>query len=197
MTSNKALRLLLVLIPLAAACSGDAMAVDSTPAPDETTTYYVVRHAERNLGEDPPLNEEGVIRAERLADSLEFAGIDEIVTTRFIRGQQTGEPLATRTDVPIIVAPAEFSSWPEFAADVSAWQLDREVAGRTYLMIGHSSEYNTTLLQALGAPDTGEALGEAYQDIVILVRQVDGSVRLSTLQYGGRSSLDELSGIPP
>lgn len=188
--------LTLGLLGLLIACSGDASAGEP-PAPSQTITYYVVRHAERNLGEDPPLNEEGIVRAERLADSLERAGIDEIVTTLFIRGQQTGQPLADRTGVPITVAPAEFTEWPEFATDVAAWQLEREQAGTTYLMIGHSSTYNTTLLEALGAPETGETLGEAYRDIVLLVREPDGTVKLSTLQYGGPSSLDELSGIPP
>ncbi|MEM7434953.1 MAG: histidine phosphatase family protein [Myxococcota bacterium] len=186
-----------VLLSLATACSGDASAGAPDSPPDQTTTYYVVRHAERNLGEDPPINEEGEVRAERLADALDQAGIDEIVATLFVRTQQTGEPLAERTDIPISVAPPEMATWPEFATEVAAWQLDREVAGTTYLMIGHSSGYNTTLLQALGAPVNDEVLAEAYQDIVILSREPDGTVKLSTLQYGGPSSLDELSGVTP
>ena len=56
-------------------------------------------------------------------------------------------------------------------------------------MIGHSGGYNTTLLEGLGAPPIGP-LAERYQDLVILMRESDGSVRLSILQYGGTSSLD-------
>jgi len=161
-----------------------------TPDTTQPTIYYVVRHAERDIGDDPPLNEEGFERAERRADALEQAGIDEIVTTRFLRGQQTGQPLSDRTGVPIAIAPFEWTSWPEFALDVSAWQLEREVPGTTYLMIGHSSTYNTTLLTELGAPPSEEPLAERFQDLVIMIREPDGAVRLSVLQYGGESSLD-------
>ena len=178
------------VFPLCIACSEGASAEDPT-IPERETTYYVIRHAERNPGDDPPLNDEGAARAERLADALEQAGIDEIVTTSFIRGQQTAQPLSDRTDAPIAVAPFEKAAtpWREFALDVAAWQREREVAGATYLMIGHSGGYNTTLLEGLGAPSSGTR-AEAYQDVVILVREPDGSVKLSILQYGGESSLD-------
>ena len=151
--------------------------------------YYVVRHAERDPGNDPPINDEGRVRADRLADALEQAGIDEIITTSFIRGQQTAEPLSNRTDVPITVAPFERTGWPTLATNVAAWQREREIDGATYLMIGHSGGYNTTLLEELGAPSSG-TLAEAYQDLVILIREPDGAVKLSILQYGGQSSLD-------
>ena len=159
------------------------------PISGQPTVYYVVRHAERDPGDDPPINDEGAIRAERLADALERAGIDEIITTSFIRGQQTGEPLSNRMDVPMTVAPLERVSWPTLATNVAEWQLEREVDGATYLMIGHSGGYNTTLLEALGAPSSG-TLAERYQDLVILIREPDGAVKLSMLQYGGESSLD-------
>lgn len=179
--------ILVAVCSLFAACSGDASAEGTDGA--RPTVYYVVRHAERDPGEDPPINDEGVLRAERLADALELAGVDEIVTTEFIRGQQTGQPLSERTGAPITVAPFERETWPSFATDVAAWQREREVPGTTYLMIGHSGGYNTTLLDGLGAPAAG-TLAESYQDMVVLMRESDGSVRLSVLQYGGESSLD-------
>lgn len=179
--------ILAAFLPVCVACSGDASAEGTSGV--RPTVYYVVRHAERDPGADPPINDEGVVRAERLADSLEEAGVDEIVTTEFIRGQQTGEPLSERTGAPITVAPFERETWPSFATNVAAWQREREVPGSTYLMIGHSGGYNTTLLDGLGAPESG-TLAEAYQDMVILIRESDGSVRLSVLQYGGESSLD-------
>ena len=153
------------------------------------TTYYVIRHTERDPGPDPPINAEGRDRAKRLADALQAAGVDEIVTTSFVRGQQSGEPLSERTGAPITVAPFAPKDWRQLAAEVAAWQLGQEVAGKTYLMIGHSGGYNTTLLEGLGAPPSG-TLAERYQDLVILIREPDGAVRLAILQYGGESSLD-------
>ena len=186
------------LIALSLACGSDGGTTEPggpdpevpiEPNSERGITYYVIRHTERDPGIDAPINEEGEARAERLADALEFAGIDEIITTVFIRGQQSGEPLSERTGAPITVAPPLFSTWPELATEVAEWRLDREVEGDTYLMIGHSSGYNTTLLQALGAPDVG-TLAEDYQDFVVLIREPDGSTKLSVLQYGGPSSLD-------
>ena len=159
------------------------------PSSARPTVYYVIRHAERDPGADPPLNQEGIGRAQRLADALEEAGVDEIIGTQFVRTQQTGQPLADRTSAPITVAPSEWNDWIDFAEQIAAWQLEREVPGATYLMIGHSSGYNTTLLQGLGASPSGP-LAEKYQDMVILMREADGTVRLSILQYGGESSLD-------
>jgi len=156
----------------------------------ETTTYYVVRHTERDPGFDPPVNAEGEVRAVALADRLEGAGIDEIVTTQFIRGQQSGQPLADRLGQTITVAPFSMdASWPDFATAVGGWQRDREVSGQTYLMIGHSGGYNTTLLNRLGA-DLSTATGERYEELVILVRAPDGTVSVTVETYGGESSLD-------
>lgn len=167
----------------------DGGPVDAGPSSGRPTVYYVIRHTERDPGTDPPINAEGEARAERLADALEQAGIDEIVTTTFIRGQQSGAPLANRTGVPITVAPIPPTSWPAFGTAVGEWQRAREIPGRTYLLIGHSGGYNTALLRTLGGP-SGDTLGERYQDLVLLVREPNGVVRLARLQYGGASSLD-------
>jgi len=177
------------LVIVSLACASDEVGDAPNPSVERATTYYVVRHTERDSGVDPPINEEGQERAERLADALEYAGVDEIITTQFLRGQQSGRPLSDRTGAPITIAPFEPTDWPDLARDVAEWQLEREVQGSTYLMIGHASTYNTTLLLELGAPNVG-TMAERYQDIATLVREPDGSARLSLLEFGGPSSLD-------
>lgn len=169
---------------------------DASPHPDAgpppsglPTTYYVIRHTERDPGLDPPINAEGQARAERLATSLGGTGFDEIVVTSFLRNQQSAAPLAERTGTPVTVAPISMTtSWSTFGTEVAAWQRAREIPGSTVLMIGHSGGYNTALLRGLGAEDV--AILERYQDLVIVVREPDGSVRTSLLEYGGPSSLD-------
>ncbi|MEO0323169.1 MAG: histidine phosphatase family protein [Myxococcota bacterium] len=189
------MRLLLACSLLAFAACGDddgaTAGVDAaTDAPSAgTTVYYVVRHTERDPGMDPPINAEGEVRAVALADRLEAAGIDEVITTQFIRGQQSGQPLADRLSQTITVAPFEWRSWTSFAEEISAWQVDREVPGQTYLMIGHSGGYNSTLLRGLGAEFEGTR-GERYEDLVVLTKLPDGTVTLESELYGGPSSLD-------
>lgn len=179
--------------PLDAGASPDA---GPAPAPDAgvqdggaRTVYFVIRHTERNPGVDPPINAEGEGRAVRLADALEGAGIDEIITTSFIRGQQSGQPLADRRGLEITVAPVEPASWPIFGEEVAAWQRAREQPGRTYLLIGHAGGYNSALLRGLGADFDGTR-AERYQDLAVLIREPDGAVHAAFLQYGGPSSLD-------
>ncbi|MEM9195051.1 MAG: histidine phosphatase family protein [Myxococcota bacterium] len=178
-----------------ASAESDADASSETDAsgdgeiPEGSTIYYIVRHTERDPGADPPINAEGIVRAQALADRLENAGIDEIITTMFIRGQQSGQPLADRLGQQITVAPFMMTTWTAFAAEVSAWQQQRETPGNTYLMIGHSGGYNTGLLTGLGATLNGTT-GERYEDLVIMVREPDGTVRVTEELYGGPSSLD-------
>ena len=163
---------------------------DAGPPPTgRPTTYYVIRHTERDPGLDPPINAEGQARAERLATLLGATGFDEIVVTSFLRNQQSAMPLAERTGAPVTVAPISMTaSWSEFGAEVAAWQRAREVPGSTVLMIGHSGGYNDALLRGLGVE--GVTILERYQDLVIVVREPDGDVRTSVLEYGGPSSLD-------
>jgi hypothetical protein len=194
MRSQRRFALALGLLALAG-CDEDPLPDAGAPTrdadvPEGATVYYVVRHTERDPGLDPPINAEGEARAEALADRLEGAGLDAIVTTRFIRGPQSGRPLADRLGLDITMAPFEMGgSWPAFAEQVASWQRAREVEGQTYLMIGHSGGYNTTLLRGLGA-DVPAVAGERYEDLVILTRAADGAVTLTEETYGGPSSLD-------
>ena len=52
------------------------------------------------------------------------------------------------------------------------------------------SKYATYGREAEGVGDAAGPLAEQYQDMVILMREADRTVRLSILQYGGVSSLD-------
>ncbi len=64
-----------------------------------TTTYYVVRHAEKaaptgNMSSDVPLSEEGKQRAEALKDVLQGKKIQHIYSTNTIRTTSTAKPLS-------------------------------------------------------------------------------------------------------
>ncbi|MBX3249017.1 MAG: histidine phosphatase family protein [Myxococcales bacterium] len=169
------------------ATSPDATTPDAS-ADDLSSIYYVVRHAERDVGEDPPINEEGERRSAALAALLADRGVDEIVVTFFLRNQQTAAPLAAQTGAPIVEAPPRMTAaWPDFGAAVAAWQLGRERPGTTTVMIGHSGGYNNQLLRALGVEET---IRERYQDLVIVTRRAGQPTTWEITEYGGPSSLD-------
>lgn len=68
-----------------------------------TSTFYVVRHAERQSATDDttPLSAAGLTRANTLADSLRNKGIDSVYSTNYLRCTQTAGPTAEH--VPIVL----------------------------------------------------------------------------------------------
>ena len=120
---------------------------------------FLVRHAERaDAGAtpqtDPPLSAAGQARAQKLAALLADAGITSIVTTEFVRTQQTAERLATRLGVT-----------PETVA------ADNPAGVVATLKISHGNE----IVLAVGHADTLPAILKAYgkADVAIADTEYD------------------------
>lgn len=191
-----------VLLPLAllagAACTTVNLpgpVADQRPGPAEWTTVIIVRHAERDPGADPPLNAEGLARAQALAAVLADAGVEAIYCTDLIRNRDTARPLADRLGLtPNLISEDRFADTPGVVAE-----LVREIltthAGRTVLVIGNtgSSKYpqapgvNQELFRRLGGAGTAPT---RYQDLYVLHVPPTGKTRVVRATYGGRSSLD-------
>jgi Histidine phosphatase superfamily (branch 1) len=79
--------------------------------PGTTTTIIMVRHAERDPGYDPPLNTEGLARAQKLADVLGQNGVTAIYATDYERNRQTAAPLATKLGLTVgLIAVTELTN---------------------------------------------------------------------------------------
>ncbi|MEL6416528.1 MAG: histidine phosphatase family protein [Pseudomonadota bacterium] len=140
---------------------GFALAACSTAPEVQTTTVYLVRHAEKVTGEalsalpdanDPPLTTAGAQRAEQLAELLVEADIEKIWSTDTIRTRDTAQPLADRLGLPIEIYDA---------SDLSAFAQILKDDPMTALIVGHS---NTTpnLAESLGA-NPGAPIVEATE----------------------------------
>ncbi|MEL6686603.1 MAG: phosphoglycerate mutase family protein [Pseudomonadota bacterium] len=138
---------------------------------------FLVRHAEKQSGQDPALTEAGVLRAEALADLLEDADITHIHSSDYKRTRQTVAPLAARLDLPVrLYDPRDLPTLAD--------QL-REEGGR-HLVVGHS---NTTppLAEELGG-EGGEPIVEATEyDRLYLVSITGDQTDTFLLRYGTRS----------
>lgn len=162
------------------ACLGGLLVLAST-----TTVWaadlevFLVRHAEKQAGNDPALTKAGAERAEALADLLEDAGISHIRSSDFVRTRQTAAPLAARLNLPIrLYDPRDL---PALAAQL------REEGGR-HLVVGHS---NTTppLAEELGG-EGGTPIVEATEyDRLYLVTITGDETETFLLRYGARSPL--------
>lgn len=106
------------------------------PTTSETTTYYLIRHAEKDRSDktnrNPNLNEDGLKRAENWSKVFEHINFDAVYSTNYNRTIQTAEPTAKEKNLEVqFYDPRQLYS-KEFA---DATQ------GKTVLVVGHS---NTT-----------------------------------------------------
>jgi broad specificity phosphatase PhoE len=126
---------------------------------------FLVRHAERaDAGmapqTDPPLSTTGQARAQKLAAMLADAGITSIVTTEFVRTQQTADPLATKLRVTPETVPADNP-----AGVVAMLKISH--ATDIVLVVGHSDTL-PAILKAYGKADVTIADSE-YDNLFIIV----------------------------
>ena len=120
---------LTVLPLLATAASTHAVVEDD----GTETVVYLVRHAEKEPGDDPALTAEGRDRAAALAEILAGEGVDRILSSDTRRTRETAAPLAERLGLDV-----EIYDPHDLAELVTRL---REASGETLLVVGHS---NTT-----------------------------------------------------
>ncbi|WP_434951699.1 histidine phosphatase family protein [Shewanella sp. HL-SH4] len=108
-------------------------------APLQTTqkwTFILVRHGEKQPGDDPQLTKQGTERAERLAQMLQHIPLDKVYSTDYQRTQLTAQPTAIGHHLPI-------TSYDPSDLDSFSQQLFKRPG--SYLIVGHS---NTTAILA-------------------------------------------------
>jgi hypothetical protein len=182
------------LLTLLLSCT--ALDTDTVFSPDGTTTTIIlVRHAEREPGLDPPLNEEGLMRALALAAELADDGVTAVFYPDLIRNRQTADPLVEASGA----ARREFSALE--VADTKAWannfvdEVRRDHAGGVVVWIGNTGpaienvqEGNLQEIYArlggTGAPPI------RYASLYTVTLFDDRPPSIAEATYGGASSLD-------
>ncbi|TMM31279.1 histidine phosphatase family protein [Polaribacter aestuariivivens] len=102
----------------------------------ETTTYYLIRHAEKDrtdkTNRNPELNEDGLKRAQNWVNYFENINLDAVYSTNYNRTIQTATPTATSKGLQVLKYDPRNMYSDDFA---------EETKGKTVLIVGHS---NTT-----------------------------------------------------
>ena len=102
----------------------------------QTTTYYLIRHAEKNRlvtsDNNPNLKEKGVDRAIKWSKTFKHINFDYIFSTNYNRTIQTALPTAKSKDLEI-----QFYN----PSDLYNEEFKTLTKGKTVLIVGHS---NTT-----------------------------------------------------
>ncbi|MDO9275161.1 MAG: phosphoglycerate mutase family protein [Lutibacter sp.] len=100
----------------------------------KTTTYFLIRHAEKvrenPADKNPDLNERGFRRAENWGKVLKHISFDAIYATNYNRTLKTVEPLAKKLNIEIRLYNPE-------KVDLNLFQLENE--GKNVLIVGHSN----------------------------------------------------------
>lgn len=140
----------------------------------ETTTIYLVRHAEK-VGKLDSLSQKGVARASRLNKVLESVEIDSVFSTNYKRTLQTVEPLAQSKEREVVIY--DPGNLVEFAERLNA------INGRSVIVVGHS---NTTpkLINLLLKEDKLENLNEKdYDNLYVLQKVSANTFNFINLKY--------------
>lgn len=149
------------------------LAACSAPPPPEHT-IYLVRHAEKQAGDDPSLTPAGAMRANVLAETLGDAGIVRIYSTDYARTRETAAPIAETVSVPVTIY--DPSDLPAFAERLKA---EPGIA----LVVGHSNTTPALVEHLDGEP--GPEINEAGEyDRLYVVRIRGDQVETELRRYG-------------
>lgn len=176
--------LALLAVGLLAGCVASArphtegsIALDDAAAP---TRLFLVRHAEKEPGDDPALTPAGEARADALAERLAAEGVTAIWSTPTRRTQSTARPLADMLQLPVQIYDA--ARLPDFARQLA------ETPG-VILVVGHSN--TTDRLAGLLGADPGPPIDEAaeFDRLYVIVLPDGGPVTSEIQRFGQPASL--------
>jgi broad specificity phosphatase PhoE len=132
----------------------------------------LVRHAERQAGDDPHLDADGKRRANLLAAMLGESGVAAIFTSTYKRTKETAAPLAELLGLtPKVIADDPIAA----AAEVRA-------AGSCVLVVGHTDTV-PELIERLGGPDVAIDDDE-FDRMFILSTAAADPTQLLAMRYG-------------
>lgn len=140
------------------------------------TTVILVRHAEKQSGQDPELSVEGQARAQQLAFMLDRTPIDIVYSTDFKRTLQTAKPTASQQQKEIEIY--DHNDLVGFAE-----RLRTEHQGQTILVVGHSNT-TPTLVGLLDPNNMYEQIDESdYSNLFFVSLPAEGPADVMQLRF--------------
>ena len=146
---------------------------------DTTTTFIIVRHAEKETtSTDPNLNSDGVLRAEELKRILGNIPVSAVYSTPYNRTRQTGQPLATAKGVSM----TEYATSKPYAELVdellAAWR------GKVIVVVGHSNTV-PDILKEISNNTFNITISDSQHDDLFIVSMPDHlTPTIQHLKYG-------------
>ncbi|MEZ4817820.1 MAG: phosphoglycerate mutase family protein [Flavobacteriaceae bacterium] len=127
-------------------CKNESKEKESLPV-EAVTTYYLIRHAEKDRSDstntNPALTERGLERAQLWASYFDSIPLDKLYSTNYIRTQQTAQFISENKSLPIEIYDPKTLVTEEFK---------KKTKGQRILIVGHS---NTTPMLVNHILETG------------------------------------------
>ena len=136
-------------------------------ASNTTTTYYLVRHAEKaenTMASDVPLSEAGMQRAQALSEMLKNKKIGTIYSTDYLRTKSTAQPLADKIGITIQAYDPSDSTF--ISRMINTGNKDKE---GNMLIVGHSNTVDDIVNNLAGSRVVpGDLPDTQYGDLYII-----------------------------
>ena len=147
---------------------------------------YIVRHAEKDTGSNPPLTQGGKKRAGDLYSMLKNKKIDVIFTSNYKRTIMTADSLRQAIKIDTVM----------YTPDVSGEKLFQRIEERAgdaknILIIGHSNTLPGIIRKAGVTTYTVKELPDSEYDNLFVIEQNKGKLRFKQLKYGDPSPVSK------
>lgn len=169
--------LILLSLIIFAGCNSQKKDTSEKIKDSETTTYYFIRHAEKDTlnpdNEDPELTQAGVERAKKWAEVFRDVEFDLIFSSNYNRTLNTAKPIASSQEKEI-----EFFNTEKLNDE----DFQQKTKGKTVLVVGHSN-LNPEFVNYIIQEEKYEDLDEMeYGSLFIAIIHPEGS-RTSEVLY--------------
>lgn len=166
----------LAIILFACKEAGNKPLVQNSEKEHTPTTYYFIRHAEKDrsnpLDNNPHLTESGLIRAQDWAKLFQDVDFDAVYTTNFIRTKETALPTALQNKL-------ELSFYNPKSMDIKAFL--KATKGQAILIVGHS-ESTPNFVNAVLNENKYQAIDDSvFNTYFIVTVNDDGTITDSKL----------------
>ena len=137
----------------------------------EITTYYLIRHAEKDRSDEnnrnPNLTETGEKRAANWPTYFKDIKFDAVYSTNYSRTKQTARPTAKANNLDVTIYDAN---------DLYSEEFQKNTKNKTVLIVGHS---NTTpaFVNAILGEERYDPIDDKINSNLYIVKISDGTIK--------------------
>lgn len=146
------------------------------------TKIYLVRHAEKDTGNNPQLTAAGRKRAGDLLHILQNKNVQRIYATQFRRTQQTGDSLRIQLHIDTLLYKADTTGETVYNKIIAAGD-----GGKTILIIGHSNTVPKIIRRLGAAGFPANDIPDNEFDNLYLLTYKNGKAVVQVMKYGAAS----------